>query len=153
MPGVHKRKDYFTSLTGNYYSSDTTEDKKYCVKCESFGFPYKELKARVYQDHELINGQIPSDSENWIMCYTCGTIYPVEHGKQESEITGFKEIPDTIHDSKRLVVEPFVTPRSRTNKINRKVRNDPQELDTDIQQRLDNGSQLVSYSDNSPNLQ
>jgi len=153
MPGVHKRKDYFTSLTGNYYDNSDKEDKRYCVHCESYGFPYKELKPRVYQDHELINGQIPSDSDNWIMCYECGTIYPVEHGKQESEIAGFRELPETIHDSKRLKVEHFVKPRTdRNNSNNRKVRKEPEELDTDIQRHLDNGVKLISYSDNSADL-
>ena len=49
---VHKRHEYFTSLTDEYYNgSESGEDKRYCVHCETFGFPYKELKTRVYQHH------------------------------------------------------------------------------------------------------
>ncbi|MDR4512608.1 MAG: hypothetical protein MRJ93_12990 [Nitrososphaeraceae archaeon] len=153
MPGFKKRRDYFTSITDNYYSSDP-EDKRYCVHCESFGFPYKELKPRVYQPHEYINGQIPQDSENFLQCYECGTIYPVEHGKQESTIAGFKEVPETIHDSKRLKVEHFVKPRhNRNNNSNRKVRREPEELDDFIKDRIDRGNTLISYSDNSADLE
>ena len=153
MPGVHKRREYFKSLTENYYSSESGEDKRYCVHCESYGFPYKELKARVYQEHEYINGSIPSDSDLWLQCYECGTIYPVEHGKQESTIAGFREVPETIHDSKRLKVEHFIEPRhnNRTHN-NRKTRKEPEELDEFIRDRINSGAKLISYSDNNPDI-
>ena len=156
MPGFKKRRDYFVSLTDNYYSSESEEEKRYCVHCETFGFPYKELKPRVYQEHEYINGKIPQDSENFLQCYECGTVYPVEHGKQESTIAGFRDVPETIHDSKRLKVEHFIKPRSdRTynNNNRRNSRLEPSELDTDIQQRIDRGAKLISYSDNSADLE
>ena len=66
MSGVHRRREYWTSLTNNYSSEQ--EDKRYCVHCESYGFQYKELKPRIYLDSELINVHIPSDLENWIQC-------------------------------------------------------------------------------------
>ena len=152
MPGFKKRREYFTSLTENYYSSEGSgEDKRYCVHCESFGFPYKELKARVYQEHEYINKQIPSDSDLWLQCYECGKVYPVEHGKQESTIAGFKEVPETIHDFKRLKVERFIEPRHNRTQ-NRKVRKEQKKLDEFIRDRIDRGARLISYSDNSADL-
>lgn len=135
MSGVHRRREYWTSLTNNYSSEQ--EDKRYCVHCESYGFQYKELKPRIYLDSELINVHIPSDLENWIQCYECGTIQPVEHGKQESAIAGFKEVPESIHDSKSLKVEHFINPRNRSNHNNRKVRKEPEELEDFIQNRFE----------------
>jgi hypothetical protein len=93
----------------------------------------------------------PHDSDNWLQCYVCGTTVPIVHAKQDNEIVGIKEIPDSIHDSKKLVVEPFIKPRTRAG-INRKSRLEPEELDSDIQQRLDSGAKLISYHDNSPDL-
>ncbi|MDR4510131.1 MAG: hypothetical protein MRJ93_00300 [Nitrososphaeraceae archaeon] len=152
MVHIKTRRAYFTSITDNYYNSDP-EDKRYCVHCESFGFPYKELKPRVYQPHEYINGAIPQDSESWLQCYECGTIYPVEHGKQESTIAGFKEVPETIHDSKKLYVEPFTqSRRNRKSKINGNLRKEPEELEF-IRDRIDRGAKLISYSDNSADLE
>ena len=154
MPGFKKRREYFTSLTENYYSSEgKAEDKRYCVHCESYVFPYQELKPRVYQEHEYINGSIPSDSENWLQCYECGTIYPVEHGKQESTIAGFRDVPETIHDSKRLQVEQFIKPRTdRANQNNRNLRKELEELEDFIQDRIESGSKLISFTDNNLDL-
>ena len=152
MVHIKTRRAYFTSITDNYYNSDP-EDKRYCVHCESFGFPYKELKPRVYQEHEYINGQIPSDYESWLQCYECGTVYIVEHGKQESTIAGFKNIPETIHDSKRLMVWHFIEFRhNRNHNNNRNLRKEPEKLDDFIRDRIERGSKLISYSDNYADL-
>jgi len=88
-----------------------------------------------------------------LQCYECGTVYPVEHGKQESIIAGFKEVPESIHDSKKLYVEPFVKPRYSRNKNNRNLRKEPEELDEFIRDRIDRGSKLISDSDNSVDLE
>ncbi|MDR4512843.1 MAG: hypothetical protein MRJ93_14180 [Nitrososphaeraceae archaeon] len=69
MPRIKKRIEYWTSLTDNYYTSESSEDKRYCVHCGTFGFPYKELKPRIYQPHEYINGSIPADFESWLQYY------------------------------------------------------------------------------------
>jgi len=53
MPGIKRRRETWTSFTNN--NSSEQEDKRYCVHCESYGFPYKQLKPRIYQPHEYIN--------------------------------------------------------------------------------------------------
>ncbi|MDR4511233.1 MAG: hypothetical protein MRJ93_05945 [Nitrososphaeraceae archaeon] len=41
-------------------------------------------------------------------------IYPVEHGKQESNVAGFNEVPESIHNNKRLKIEYFIQPRNKS---------------------------------------
>lgn len=152
MSGIKERRKYWTSRTDNtYYRND--EKKGYCVRCDWFGFPYQELKHRVYQRHEYVNCTIPSDSDNWIQCYECGTIYPVEHGKKENKIKGFVKIQDSIHDSEKLYVEPFTqSRRNRKSKINRNLRKEQEELEYFLWDRIDRGSKLIIYTDNSADL-
>jgi hypothetical protein len=61
MTSIKRRRDYFVSITGNkegYYDDDDVP-KSYCPNCEHYG-SYNLLKERIYQDSELINGQIPT---------------------------------------------------------------------------------------------
>ncbi|MDR4510264.1 MAG: hypothetical protein MRJ93_01000 [Nitrososphaeraceae archaeon] len=52
-----------------------------------------------------------------------------------------------------MYVEPFVKPRySRNKNNNRRNRLEPEELDTDIKERIAIGAKLISYSDNSAEL-
>jgi len=55
--------------------------KRYCVHCETYGFPYQELNTRVNLESELENRQVLFDTENWIQYIACVTIYSAEHGK------------------------------------------------------------------------
>ena len=153
MP-VKERRKYWTSTadSGYYDAEDTEEPKRYCLKCESFGFPYQELGERIYQPEEMINGQIPHDSDLWLQCYRCGSIIPSGHGKQEGHIKGFIEVPDSIHDTRRLKIEHFIEPRHRhrRGKIHKDSSNALPDVaeDKDIQQlTTDSGRELANYSD------
>lgn len=152
MPGIHERRKYWTSTSDNKFHRDD-DPKKYCLKCESYGFPWQPLNERIYQDSELINGEIPRDSDQWIQCYRCGSIYPVEHGKQDNKLKGFIDISDPIHDSRRLKIEHFSTHR-KPNKTRKPIDKSntstlgPIEQDPDIQQLTGGSGQLQNYTDN-----
>jgi hypothetical protein len=152
MPGIKKRRDYFvTTSDNNYYYSDSEDfSHSYCPNCESYGH-YNLLKERVYQDSELINGDKPHDSENWLQCYRCGLIVATVHAKQDSKITGIKDVPESIYDTKKLTILPF-NERSQKNQRkyrqlikSRTIRKNPEEDDPDIQRHLEKGSRLISY--------
>ena len=145
MPGIKKRRDYFvTTSDNNYYYSDSEDfSHSYCPNCESYGH-YNLLKERIYQDSELINGDKPHDSENWLQCYRCGLIVATVHAKQESEIVGIKDVPETIYDTKRLTVEHFIKPR-KLKTINRRLNRANLEDDPDVRRHLEKGSRLISY--------
>jgi hypothetical protein len=158
MPGIKQRRKTWVSTSGDsdYYPSDIEDEpKRYCTKCESFGFPYQQLGERIYQDSELINGQVPRDSESWLQCYRCGTVTAVQHAKQESKIVGFIDVPENIHDTRKLSVEHFINPRKRTSKPKPNLLYQdstvlvPPEEDKDIQNLTENtsGKELANYSD------
>lgn len=160
MPGIKERRKTWVSTadSGDYSPTgydgavvDGEEPKHYCLKCESYGFPYQELGERIYKDEELINGQIPHDSDLWLQCYRCGSIIPSGHGKQEGHIKGFIDVPDSIHDTRRLKIEHFIEPRHRhrRGKIHKDSTALPDiEKDKDIQQlTTDSGRELTNYSD------
>ena len=153
------RRDYFVSNTDAYsdyhpqYFDDSpskTLDKKYCVKCEKYGFPYQPLSVRIYKQEELINGQIPHDSDNWLQCYRCGTIIHVAHGKAEGTLTGFTDVAGQ-GDSLDPMIEPFIKPRTPQKRTdNKKKQKKDIHKDPDVVRLLsDPGSQLAGYSDSS----
>jgi len=147
---LKSRREYFVSTSDSGYYPDDTP-KKYCVKCESYGFPYQPLSERVYQDEELINGQPPHDADKWLQCYRCGAIVSVGHGKTEGKITGFIDVVGP-GDSMEPLIESFIKPRSRKGRDSKKnarqsalkdIENDP-----DVQRlTAQGGSQLQGYTD------
>jgi len=147
---MKERRKYFVSTSDSGYYPDETI-KKYCVKCESYGFPYQPLSERIYQDTELINGQPPHDADKWLQCYRCGTITAVGHGKTEGKITGFIDVAGP-GDSMEPMIEHFIKPRRRHVDINNKknarqtaledIENDP-----DVKRLTQGGSQLQGYTD------
>ena len=156
---MKKRRDYFVSTSSDtqseyypQYPADST--KKYCVKCERYGFKYQPLGERIYKDEELINGQLPHDSANWLQCYRCGTITRVAHGKAEGSLTGFTDVAGQ-GDSLDIMIEPFVKSRSKSlqrSKNNKQEKDKPVlgaiEDDKDIQQLTKKSGREVShYSD------
>ncbi len=145
MPGIKKRRDYFvTTADNNYYYSDSEDfSHSYCPNCESYGH-YNVLKERIYHDSELINGDKPQDSENWVQCYRCGLIVATVHAKQESQIAGIRDVQETIYDSKRLTVEHFIKPR-KLKTINRRLNRVNLEDDPDVRRHLEKGSRLIRY--------
>lgn len=155
MPGIKERRKTWVSTADNTYygGSEEEESKHYCLKCESFGFLYQELGERIYKDEELINGQIPHDSDLWLQCYRCGSIVQSGHGKQEGHIKGFIDVPDSIHDTRRLKIEHFIEPRHKKNrslKLHKDNALPSAEEDKDIQQlTTESGRELANYSDSS----
>jgi lysozyme family protein len=58
------------------------------------------LDSRIYPKDQ----PIPYDSDNWLQCYNCGQITSKVHTKQQNEIAPIVDPPETIHDSKKVVV-------------------------------------------------
>lgn len=124
MPGIHKRRDtWVSSANSTTDNNDNNEGtKKYCVICESYGFRNK-LGSRIYTSDEKINGKIPADVDNWLMCEN-GHIVAQVHAKQESSIVGIKDITDYIYDTGRLKIEHFIEPRRNKNRRGQKIHKD-----------------------------
>ena len=58
------------------------------------------LGPRIYHKDQ----HIPYDLDNWLQFYNCGQITPKVHAKQQNEIAPIVDPPETIHDSKKVVV-------------------------------------------------
>jgi hypothetical protein len=58
------------------------------------------LGPRIYPKDQ----PIPYDSDSWLQFYNCGQITPKVHAKQQNEIAPIVDPPETIHDSKKVVV-------------------------------------------------
>jgi hypothetical protein len=67
------------------------------------------------------------------------------HAKQENEIVGVKDVPDSIYDPKKLYVEHFIKPRKRMKRVSSSSRINPEEDDPDLKSFLENGRQLTNY--------
>jgi len=147
MVGVHRRRDTWVSTAGpNSDEGEGEIPESYCLRCGDFGFYYL-LGPRRYKKDEMINGELPRDNANWLQCPNCGDIVGLVHAKQENEIVGVKDVPDNIHDIRKLYMDHFIKPRSATIRkdMKRVNRLSPEEEDTDLQNFLDTGRQLTNY--------
>jgi hypothetical protein len=144
------RKKAFISMSDN--NDDYSEDHitSYCERCESFGF-LSELKERIYPDNE----PIPSDSDNWMQCHRCGTIIAKVHVKHVTKLKGFVDIPDTIYDSGKTIIETVNSGKYPTSKRRKQFiknlnrldhRIEPQDKDKDLQNLLNQGRILINYT-------
>jgi hypothetical protein len=126
---------------------DFTEEKeeeeiRYCKKCIEFNI-YSPLKNRLYE-----NNQVEIDHENWLQCYSCGSIYSINEVQKEPMI---KDVIEKIDNAHEISKNQFlgVNPRKRRNRLQQ---DDEYE---DIKERelvaeLRSGSTLIEYSEEMP---
>lgn len=99
---------------------------------------------------------------NWKQCYRCSDIVAAIHLKHGNEIEGVKSVQDNIYDSNKVVVSSckegnfHKKPRETINFIKKTRPNHSNPFtepdgDQDIKQMINNGKQLVSYSEVSSN--
>jgi hypothetical protein len=145
-----KRKAAFTAIADD----DDDEDipVSYCPRCKEYGFN-NIMKERIYPNGE----PKPSDHENWLHCWTCNTIVAKVHAQRLDEISGIKEPDNNIHDYPgKVAIEVMNSSKKRRKMIDQFKKNrigydrdNFEDKDPDIQRMLDNGKQLVSYSEES----
>lgn len=127
---------------------DSDNITSYCPRCEKHGF-YNLLGERIYD----INEPIPSDHENWLQCYRCGTIVATVHAKRQDEIVGIKEPDKNIHDHGKVIIEAVDRGSKRRKEFIKSLdRPDhsisPEDNDLDLQRMLKrSGAQLVNYTE------
>ena len=93
---------------------DFTEDEKevirFCKRSLEFNF-HSVLRNRLYE-----NNQIEIDHENWIQCYSCGSVYPVNEVQKEPII---KDVIEKINYAHEISKNQFlgVNPKKRKNRL------------------------------------
>ena len=126
---------------------DFTEDEKeeevrYCKTCIEFNV-YSPLKNRLYENNEM-----EIDHENWLQCYSCGSIYAVNEVQKEATIKDVVEKIDNVHE---IAKSQFlgVNPRKRKNRLQQEDEyGDIKE--PELKAELRNGHELISYSEEIP---
>ncbi len=138
MPGIHNRRETFASISESDYDFDDSENNVYCEHCASFGFPNEKMGKRYYRQSELINGQVPADWQNWLMCYRCGNVVAKIHAKHENNtIVGIKEVPDSPYEKNEFVMLPvhdksLARTKIKRNKKSRTIRDSAENTDFEI---------------------
>lgn len=135
---MRERRQAYSSISDDNEYNDYN-DPIFCEHCASFGFPYEKMGVRLYRNSELINGQVPSDWQNWLMCYRCYNVIPKIHGKyKNNEIVGIKDVPDSPYEKNETIFLPVfdkssvARTRIKINKNNRIIRESPENTDSDI---------------------
>lgn len=143
-----KRRSVFTALTDEMDDDDLIPTS-YCPKCAKHDVKSL-LGPRIYDYNE----PEASDHDKWMMCPKCGLLLARVHAQQESKISGFVEVPESIHDSGRPSITPihdrnkqFITAKLNTRPIG-SDREDVQKKDKDLKLMLSKGKKLISYNDN-----
>ena len=121
------------------FSEDEEEEIRYCKRCLEFNV-YSPLKNRLYE-----NNQMEIDHENWLQCYSCGSIYAINEVPREASI---KDVIEKIDNAYEIGKHEFlgVNPRKTRNRLEQ----DDEYEDIkgqDLKAELRNGSELISYSE------
>jgi hypothetical protein len=119
--------------------TEEQEEIRYCKKCLEFNV-YSPLKNRLYE-----NNQVAIDHENWLQCYSCGSIYAVNEVQREATI---KDVIEKIDNAHEIGKHEFlgVNPRKKRNRLQQ---DDEYEdiKEPELKAELRNGSELISYSE------
>ena len=147
------RRAAFVSIVDDADDDDIDHITSYCEKCKSWGFPNEKLGPRVYPKDQ----PLPYDHDLWRQCMRCGDIVAAVHLKHKNEIEGIKSVPDTIHDSGKVVALSF-NGRSATSRRARAIidqirktrpganRQNNYYVDMDVRNASNTGKKLISYS-------
>jgi len=124
-------------------SEDEEERVSYCKECLKYNVQVP-LKNRLYPE-----GQIAVDSNNWLQCYNCGSIFAADQVQKEPTIKDIVVKIDNPHD---IAKNQFLGVDRR--KISRLKKN--QEIDNEYEtindeelkgELINREIQLISYSE------
>lgn len=121
------------------FSEDEREAVRYCKRCLEFNV-YSALKNRLYK-----NNQVEIDLENWLQCYSCGSIFSVNEVKREASI---KDVIEKIDNAHEIAKSQFlgVNPRRKKNRLEQEDEYEDIK-EQDLKNALRKGSTLLSYSE------
>jgi hypothetical protein len=123
------------------FSEDEKEEVRYCKRCLEFNV-YSPLKNRLYE-----NNQAEIDHENWLQCYSCGSIYSINEVQKEPMIKDIIEKIDNAHEMSKNQFLGF-NPRKRRNRLEQDEYEDIKE--PELRAQLRSGSTLIEYSEEMP---
>ena len=100
------------------------------------------MKPRLYQSEE-----IPTDDENWLMCYRCGKVTPIHDVRYDNDkLVPYSEPSDNPFDFGPAMLSS--KPRDLEEEANRKFEEDFSEVqDINLRNELRKGNILLSYSE------
>lgn len=119
------------------FSEDETEEIRYCKRCLEFNV-YFPLKNRLYK-----NNEVEIDHENWLQCYSCGSIFAVNEVQKEATI---KDVIEKIDNAHEISKNQFlgVNPRKRKNRLEQQDEYEDIK-EPELRAELKRGSELISY--------
>jgi len=129
-----------------FISSQVSEDKKikYCPVCERHKVKHI-LSKRVYNELELIFGQLPHDHDKWLQCFYCGNIFLKDNVRQEGKLMTEIEIPKSSMPPGETG-EHLPKPKHRRG-FNERLQQEPEIKDSELKRELKKGAKLLSYSE------
>lgn len=92
------------------FTEDGKEEIRFCKRCLEFNV-HSVLRNRLYE-----NNQIEIDHENWIQCYSCGSVYAVNEVQKEPMI---KDVIEKINNAHEISMNQFlvVNPKKTKNRL------------------------------------
>ena len=139
-----KRRDKIGILDLSDNEFNDNDDIRYCPHCEQYGFKQK-LEPRIYAANE----PVPSDSDLWKMCWSCGSLYALHQLSKEPQI---KNAVETISSPFESGSEFLAIDSRKLRNKKRKKQNDEFDYiaDNELKNELKKGSILLSYSEEMP---
>ena len=128
-----------------FISSEVSSSKqkiKYCPVCERHKVKHT-LNKIVYNELELVFGQLPHDHDKWLQCFHCGNVFLKDNVRQEGKLMTEIEIPKpSIPPSE---TEHLPKPKHRRG-FNERLEREPEIKDKELLRELKKGAKLLSYS-------
>jgi hypothetical protein len=118
------------------------EKIKYCPICERHNVR-NILSKRVYNDLELVYGQLPHDHDLWLQCFACGNVFQKNRVRQEGKLTSDIEIPKSSSGHSEEKVEK---PKHQRG-FNERLQQEPEIKDPEVRKALKKGAKLISYQE------
>ena len=130
-----------------FISSDISEQKtkrKYCPVCGLYNIRHQ-LHKRVYNEQELVYGQLPADHNKWLQCFHCGNLFLKDNVAQEGKLTTEIEIPKSnIGQSEE---EHLEKPKHQRGFNERLFKPEDYTKDPEVKKALKRGAKLISYEE------
>jgi len=128
-----------------FISSEVSFSKqkpKFCPVCERHKVKHI-LSKRVYNELELVFGQLPHDHDKWLQCFHCGNVFLKDNVRQEGKLMTEIEIPKPSMPLGET--EHLPKPKHRRG-FNERLQQEPEIKDPEVRKAIKKGTKLLSYS-------